>query len=385
MAVRNVGKRMLWAKWSLCAAFFSAMAVSAGLWTNGRAFPTIAVYPWVPDLPPALCAFLAIALVASILAVAFHPSPGLWALAPPIIGCAMALFDVSRMQPWFFQYGLMFVALALVRWDEPNSPRSRAAWAICGSVVIGVYFWSGLQKANAIFADQVFPWLLHPLGEGLVARLQPFWPVAPLVETSVAILLLLPRTRAWGLGLAITMHAIVLLALGPFGQNYDSIVWPWNFWITVLAVILFARNPAGILRLAWSEPLGKAIVVLVGVMPALNFVGLWDGFLSASFYSGKLRDGWIYLTAEGVRHLPRAYVDGNKGLAQETTNRYRLDILLWSMSNMNAPPYGEPRFYPGIVRRLEQAGVPAQDMTLVVQDPASLTSSKRSVSTMPTR
>lgn len=372
--------RMVLLKWAVCAGVLSGMAMAPGVWTGNRGFPPMPAWAWLPDLPGPLSYLLTLALATSILAVAIHPKPGRFALAPPAIGFFMAIFDMSRVQPWFFEYALIFVGLAWMDWDEPQSVRSGSAWAICATALIGIYFWSGLQKANPIFASQVFPWLLQPLGPGLAAKLAPLWPVAPIAETSAGLLLLLPSTRAIGLGLATTMHLLVLLALGPFGQNYDSIVWPWNFWLITIGFALFAGSKDEVLFKTGRLHVGKAMLILVGVMPALNFVSMWDGFLSASFYSGKLRDGWIYLTAEGASHLPSDYVRGNKGLVQEGPDRFRLDILLWSMSQMNAPPYGEPRFYPGIVRHLAQKGVPPGAMILVVQDPASLTDPRRGVS-----
>jgi hypothetical protein len=383
MLGRSLPHRMVLLKWAVCAGTLSGMAMAPGLWTGNRGFPTMPAWAWVPELPISLSAVLTFALVASILGVAIHPKPGRFALVPPAIGFFMAIFDMSRVQPWFFEYALVLIGLAWMDWDEPESARSRSAWAVCATVLIAIYFWSGLQKANPIFATQVFPWLLQPLGPALASKLSALWPVAPIVETSVGLLLLWPRTRWIGLGLATTMHVLVLLALGPLGQNYDSIVWPWNFWLIAMGFALFADSKQEVLRSTWRLPVGKAIVILLGLLPVLNFAGLWDGFLSSSFYSGKLRDGWIYLTADGAAHLPPEYVRGNKGLVREGPNRYRLDILLWSMSEMNAPPYGEPRFYPGIVGHLAKGGVPPSAMVLVVQDPVSLTDARRGVTQMP--
>lgn len=382
----GAGRRLLLLKWILCAAFLSGMIVAPGVWTEDRGFPTVPAFPWIPDLPSPLSIALTAGLALSLLVVVFLPSPGRLFFVPPALLTVHALFDVSRMQPWAYQYGLMFLALALVRGnDDPAGRRLPVAWAACGAILGCLYFWSGLQKANAAFAHEVFPWLLQPLGKDLVERLQALWPVAPILEASIGLLLFVPRTRVWGLVLAVAMHGFILLALGPFGQNYDSIVWPWNIGMVAMAFTLFWRNDEPILRNAWSQPLGKAIVVLVGILPVLNFVDRWDGFLSGSFYSGKLRGGWIYLTADAARRLPHAYVEGNAGLVQESPNRFRLDVLQWSMSGMNAPPYGEPRFYPALVKKLERAGVPPEEMVLMVQDRIALTDGKRTYSVVPIR
>jgi len=117
----------------------------------------------------------------------------------------------------------------------------------------------------------------------------------------------------------------------------------------------------------------------------LNYFNLWDGFLSASFYSGKLRDGWIYFNQEGADRLPARYKLGNHAFTADTPGRYRMDITDWSMSQMNVPPYAEPRAYVGIVEQLRAEGVPGSDMTLLVRDWVSLTSYERHFSPVEVR
>ncbi|HWA84012.1 MAG TPA: hypothetical protein VG820_11280 [Fimbriimonadaceae bacterium] len=371
---------MLLLKLALCGALLSGMACSPTLWETDRAFPTIPAVATVPNLPQALAIFLSGVLVASILAVALLPAPGRLALLPPAIAAILILFDINRLQPWLYEYMLMFVALGV--WKRNGRG---AAWAACGFVILSFYFWSGIQKANMTFATEVFPWLMGPFGEGAVQAVKGLWFVAPVVETSMGVLLVFPRTRTWGLGLVVLMHGFNLFTLGPLGLNYNSVVWPWNFWMIVLSFILFFRNDEPLLRDAWSTPSGKAIVVLMGVMPALNFAGLWDGFLSASYYSGRLRDGWIYLTDDGVRHMPETYLFGNKGFAQAPGRPAKIDVTAWAESTINVPPYAEPRVYRALVKNLEAAGVPPQDMLLLVRDAMPVTRDDRTYSALSVR
>jgi hypothetical protein len=347
------------------------MAVSPRLWETDRPFPTVPIYPWIPELPQIPCLALSGLFALSLVVCGLVREPKKWILVPPMLGLSLVVFDINRLQPWFLQYMPMLVALSLAR---PNG-----RWAGCAVAIIGVYIWSGLQKFNATFAVQVFPWLLHPFTDVF----NRFWFMAPIYETGVGLLLLFPRTRKWGVYGAVAMHAFLLFALGPWGQNYDSIVWPWNVGVAAAVVTLFWRREGAVLPMAWAEPYGKVLLLFLGAMPALNFVDRWDGFLSASFYSGKLRDGWIYLTARGVSHLPPEYREGNEGLVKESSNRFRLDIQRWSMSRLNAPPYAEPRFYAAEARKLISRGVPREEMTLVVRDVPALTKDVNSVSTFP--
>lgn len=375
---------MLCLKWSLCAALLTAMALCPTLWETERAFPALPAIEGIPMLPQVVAVALSCLLVLSVLVVAIAPTPGRLAFAPPAVAAVLIVFDMNRFQPWLYEYMLMFVALGLVDWRGPVSARSRAAWAACGFIVLAFYFWSGVQKANMTFATEVFPWLIGPFGEGAAQALKSVWFVAPLVEASMGLLLISPKTRTWGLGLVALMHAFNLFTLGPLGLNYNSIVWPWNFWMIVIAFILFYRNDQPLFRAAWSSASGKAIIVLTGLMPALNFVGLWDGFLSASYYSGRLRDGWIYLNEDGVRHMPQAYLLGNKGF-DRTSTRSRIDVTAWAESTINVPPYAEARTYGALMRKLVADGVPPEDMLLLVRDPMPVTRDDRSYSAIPFR
>ncbi|RYG33441.1 DoxX family membrane protein, partial [bacterium] len=287
-----------------------------------------------------------------------------------VLGGLLALFDINRMQPWFYQSMLMFFGLGVTRRKD--------AWAICGFILSATYVWSGLQKVNASFAADVFPWLLKPLG---LEALQPFWWLAPLLETSVGVLLIVPRTRRWGLAGAGAIHAFLLIALGPWGQSYNSVVWPWNVWMPLLAFVMFFRNPESLLPSAWRARRGKIVLVLVGALPFLSFFGRWDTYLSAALYSGRADQGYLLFTEEGVRRLPAQV----QPFVNRLPDRIGLDLFRWSMAEMNVPCYPEVRVYQAIGRKLEQTGVPADGMMLVVTDRPSLTSAKPRTRVIPVR
>jgi hypothetical protein len=364
---------MLFLKWAVCAAVLSEMAVTPKLWLTVRGFPTVPVLAGFPELPQVLCLILTWIFIASTVFVAVHPKPRFGLFVPPAVGLLLVIFDVDRLQPWFYQYLLMLVALGVTEWNDSDHPRSRAAWGACGFVVAAIYVYSGIQKANMTFATDVFPWLFQPLGNSFVENLHSYWFLVPILEASIDILLILPRTRAFGLAGALVMHSSLLFLLGPFGHNYNSSVWPWNFWMLVMAFILFFRNDRSLIRLAWARPTTRAIAVLVGIFPALNFVDCWDGFLSGSYYSGRLRDGWIYFSDVGAERLPAQYSTGNSALTQDSTGNYRMDITQWAIATMNVPPYAEPRVYDAILGKLERAGVPRDEMVMYVRERSSLT------------
>ena len=161
------------------------------------------------------------------------------------------------------------------------------------------------------------------------------------------------------------MHGFILLVLGPLKMNYNSIVWPWSFWMVAMEVVLFWRTSEPLFRLAWPVGLSRAVAVAIGILPVLNYADLWDGFLSASFYSGRLRDGWLYLSPRGAAEMPKAF---QGTLVRETDEYFRLDITQWAIIEMNVPPYAQERVYLDIVAKLEREGVERDHMNLFVRD-----------------
>src|SRR5205809_971107 len=88
-----------------------------------------------------------------------------WAVAATVLALILAADDQSRWQPWFYQYVTMLAALAVAR----DVGDTLAAWR---AVLVGLYLWSGIQKLNATFMTQLFPWLMEPLAGVLPAGVQ---------------------------------------------------------------------------------------------------------------------------------------------------------------------------------------------------------------------
>lgn len=363
-------RRMLLFKWALCAALLSAMSLCPKLWTSDRAFPTVPAIAGLPSLPDAATIGLAWLLAATVLAIALLPRPRLAPFAVPLLGGILVLFDVTRLQPWFYQYMLLFIGLGFTKWDDEEAATSNSGWAICALIVATTYIWSGLQKANLSFGVSIFPQLVHAVG---LDSLKGLWFLGPIVEFSIGALFCWPRGRTIGLIAVVGMHAFLLVALGPFGLNYNSVVWPWNVFMATMCVILLGRNSNPILAPAVRPAVGKAIAVLVGVMPILSLFGMWDDYLSSSLYSGKGREGLIMLTPSAAIQAPEA---AQKFLKPKGDNMV-LYIDQWALADVNVMSYPEVRAYKAVALWLQKSGVPPGEMQLFVTERPGLTQAKR--------
>jgi hypothetical protein len=231
--------------------------------------------------------------------------------------------------------------------------------------------------------SEVFPWMLKPfVGPLLVEFRDMGWLlglVAALTEAGIGVGLLLPATRQAAVVAAITMHGFVLLSIGPVGHWWDTNVWPWNIATPFLVVLLFWRvakpGMADVLvprhfRFQWVA------VVLFVLMPSLNFIGLWDDYLSAAFYSGNIRHGVIQMTGQTKAMLPeeiRRHVRPNRSGMEV------LDLMRWAFAVRNVEPYPETRVFKATARELCRYSEDSSGMTLVIHEKPNWRTGRREV------
>ena len=288
-------------------------------------------------------------LVICLLWVAVAPRPRRAVIVAMVLALLLVCFDINRLQPWFYEYMVLLSAMAFADNEMASA----------GFVLAALYVWSGLQKLNLGFATVVFPWLGDGYGRSV-------WFVAPAIEVLIGVCLWIPRLRTVGLIGAFAMHGTLLGRL--IGLHQNSVVWPWNFWMPILALAVFKGNPSATFPALFRTGYGKVLFALVGVMPALNFFGWWDDYLSASLYSGRAKEGYIFLTPAGEKAVPASM----QPYLIHRADRNGFDIILWSTKELNAPPYPEIRVYRGFAQRLAQVGIPEKEMSLVVSDRPSV-------------
>lgn len=96
---------------------------------------------------------------------------------------------------------------------------------------------------------------------------------------------------------------------------------------------------------------GKSIIkiaalLVFGFLPALNFIGLWDAYLSASLYSGNTLRAILQITQEQYEKLPPKA----KELAEPSGANFELNVFDWSMKDLNVASYPEARTYQQLAR-----------------------------------
>ena len=264
----------------------------------------------------------------------------------------LCLFDQMRWQPWFYQYFFMLAALGFYAGKKPDTKNSRAALNLCALIVVSIYFWSGVQKLNASFIKGVWPGMSQPLLRFVPGGLQSFPPftalIIPLLEICIALGLLTRRFRKASAIVAVVTHVFILALLIPTGEN--TVVWPWNFAMGFMVLILFWQNrdtTAGQI-LVPKRVFHALVLILFGILPPLSLIGFWDSYLSSALYSGNNYRGVIYITQPVMDRLPVAL---HQYVWTDVQPMF-LDTTLWAYGELNVPVYPEPRVFRRITEQV---------------------------------
>jgi hypothetical protein len=273
-----------------------------------------------------------------------------------IIWCIYLCFDdQNRLQPWFVNYILLlFVWLFYKkRVDEPNN--FHAVFISMQFIIAGIYIFSGLQKFNANFFTDTYPWFISPLNDILSERqmnlILKFGNVFPYIEVFLGISVLIKPLRFISLPLIIFMHVLIIILLGPLGLNQNYVVWPWNITMILINLILFAyvkRERFYDFTMLLKTAHFYIVLITMFILPIFSFNNQYDSYLSSSLYSGNTHQIDITLTETEIEKLP-LYV---KHFTYFTDTDYKLNLKLWAITELGSPCIPEERVFQFVINKL---------------------------------
>jgi uncharacterized membrane protein YphA (DoxX/SURF4 family) len=258
--------------------------------------------------------------------------------------------DIDRLQPWLYLYLLMLSPLLFC-----GRNKTVCTLFLCRLILSSVYFWSGLQKLNVQFAENIFPWLLDFTGGKAYLEIHTTYAyIAALSELSMGIMLWIKPLRKYACFAVFIMHLLILVTLGPLVHNWNIVIWPWNIALGLMVYVLFYRSAPMKINLSKLVFPAKIYVIstvlLASVMPFFGLMGKWDHFLSYGFYSGMPAIPEFYLPMAERGLLPASSIN-SQYLSDDKKTCY-LQIDTWAMDEMNVPLYPEERIYFEVAKKL---------------------------------
>jgi len=279
-------------RWLIVAAQAVTIVITWPLWQ---------VRQWPPNLPAVDVPQIGVGwvLLASLAVVLVWPMAGV-VLHGALLAAAM-LMDQMRIQP-------EFISLAILLWG--TLPLAGAAM-IARAHLVAMWLYAGLHKllsvdylqsAGADLLQAVMPQL--PDGAAQAAAV-----LLAILEISLAVGMLVPRTRRAAAWMACALHLGVVLSLSPLGRNWNQAVWAWNVVLAAAGFAWFAGwkdSPwAGIRQ---CRPVVRGVVLLLIVSPAGYYVGMVDAYLAHCLYSSNTPRG-VMVHGEQRTPLPERMVE----------------------------------------------------------------------------
>ncbi len=260
----------------------------------------------------------------------------------------LVCLDITRLQVWIYLWcSLLFV----VSWPGQLTEISRfnaMRW-----IVIAVYFWGGLHKFNVYFVEDNLPWMLEAIH---LQNWHSEWLAGVIAagETLLGIGLIWPKTRRLTVGGVLIFHLIVLAILGPFGQNWNTSVWPWNITMVIIVYLLFYDYQTSLFRNFKIQiatfPLLLPVFFLFGLAPILNDWKKWDEQLSFKMYAGTNPEGIFYYYDAQPDCFPA--VTDTLVIESERTGKKHLILDEWAFAEFNAAPYASAKHWRKVARQI---------------------------------
>ena len=235
--------RATWLRKTMAAFGLFLFVITWRLWTAQSAFPQIPFFSWLTEVPRAIDYVASVGTLIGLIAMLLNHR---WVKPAIVLFLAstsfLVLLNQHRLQPWVY---LMLVTSCLL-----VCLPSKFFLIWLRRIVISIYIYSAISKFDYQFVFTVGDQMLDVLlgFAGLAASGLPQWLQVtlvlclPLGEFLIGGLLLFSKTRKLGGWLAISLHASLLLVLGPLGLNHQPGVLIWNAWFIVQAWLLFASS-----------------------------------------------------------------------------------------------------------------------------------------------
>ncbi len=328
----------------ICIFWLTAKFISWKVWIKDRQFPLVPVFDWL-NWPSLFHYILFVCSIALIVFLVFKPFNKIILIALLITELLSCVADQNRWQPWEYQY-LFSILICIINFKDHKKIIGCIAF-----VMAATYIYSGIGKLNEgyltlvwenIFLKKIFKVSETSMQQSIVHYAGYITAIAETIFAAGLFFSKTKKTAAWGM---IFMHLLILYAIGPLGINYNTVVWPWNILMILLLYIVFIKNQSLPINMAllW-QGWNKVVLICWGILPALNYVGLWDSYLSSRLYSGGLPLMAICLKDAGEIDELQPYLS-KKDTYHLCNGAAMVNMQIWAMKEMNVPPYPEMRVY----------------------------------------
>ncbi|MGY8768352.1 MAG: hypothetical protein ACKVH8_07990 [Pirellulales bacterium] len=347
------------------------------LWTPQTVYPQIPWFAWGCDVPGWVDYVCFGLTLASLVVLLIPPLPKsvertAWVLlgGSLLLSC---LLDQHRFQPWAYQLLIVSALMAVCR-DALLIKLLRA-------IVLSIYVYSAISKFNYSFCQDLGQIFLTTLAQQMRLADDPAVStlaaslalVFPLFELLVACLIMSKFSRRFGVFCAVTMHALLILLVSPWGLNHEAGVMLWNTLFIAQAIILFwpkAPKPQPSVSnsiepdpsleekpvskgLSYLELAALVFALLVMIAPLGESWGKFDHWPAWALYASHVSSAQVMLSPYAKDGLPPELLP----YLEDTPNEFgtqTLKVRAWSLETTKVPGYPQARFEMAVALAVAQ-------------------------------
>lgn len=306
----SIPQRMILLRITLVCSLVISVLLSLPLWGGYREVPYAPVFAENPVRGPFDLVFIAVTAILWIGSLFLNAHRLLIALA--FLFCiALVLFDINRLQPWFYVYNAMLCVFIFYNGRVDDSNRFTAYFILLQIIFASVYFFCGLSQLNKLFIDSDFTDLISPLTSMMSERQFLFFKkmgsLVPYLLMFIGLAFVISPIRYLAITLATLLHLLLLILLFPSAKNQNYALWFSNLSFIVMLILLFSGktkqryfSPTFLFQI----PFFYIVILLFVILPFFNNSGKWPDFLSSNFKSGNVKSAQISLSEKSSAHLP---------------------------------------------------------------------------------
>ncbi len=206
----------------------------------------------------------------------------------------LILFDLNRLQPWFFMYNSLLVMFIFYngRVDEPN--KNTSFFIIIQLIFASFYFFNGISCLNDQFVKESFEVIISPIQTLVSERhfifLKKIGFLVPYLLMFIGLGLMISSIRYLAFSFAFLLHLILLVLFFPSANHLNYSLWLSNLTFIFLLFFMFSGNinpPIYSLILLFNRILFYPVFVFFIVLPFFNLTNKWPDFLSSNSKGGN--------------------------------------------------------------------------------------------------
>ena len=385
------------------------------LWfpTGGDTFPVIPFFEWLTGVPFAADLILSTVFVLALLldlglsvqrlrkqdAAESTRAAMLVGIGVLSSGVLLVALNQQRLQPWMYHVLLLTPILALptMKLDSPVRSRWLPTWslpALLIALTASIYAWSAWSKLDVSFIREHGSDFVEALA-GVCGLSTRFWTpgmrsasaaLLPVGELIVAVTLIIPRTRRFGLIVSIAMHGLLILAVGPWAMDQRPGVVLWNVYFMAQNGVLAAFTTTNVDAVAASQtPFTDRLRVAITLFtlcaclaPALRSFDCFDNWPSWAVYAASTRRVRVLIDRDALQDAPREIRDCiEQRRLQDGSAWLRIDQ--WALTEFNAPIYPQDRLQVGVALAVSRRFQLSDAIRVAIEGPADRFRGERTV------